>query len=159
MDEKQDLSVEKHSLLVEETRQAFFQLENLTTALDNKAYGMIAFNTILISIFGYIIANYFNYALAYIAPTLLIGSLALLLFCIYLRGWERPDSEKSKGLFKDLDYKAIARQLAANYVKYERELYKKYFDKAKYLKWSFKLTIAAIAVEFLAIAWLIIFDP
>lgn len=157
MDKEKELSVEKHNLLIEETRQSFFQLENLTTALDNKAYGMIAFNTILLSIFGYIIVNYFNYTLAYIAPVLLAGSLILLLFCVYLREWGRPDSEESIKLFKDLDYKVVARQLAANYVKYERELYKIYFDKAKYLKLSFKFTVAAIVVEFLAIAWLIIF--
>jgi hypothetical protein len=159
MGEERDLSAEKHNLLIEETRQSFFQLENLTTALDNKAYGMIAFNTILISIFGYIIANYFNYALAYIAPILLMGSLIILLFCVYPRNWFRPNSEKSLNLFDELGFKPIAGQLAVNYASYEKYLYKKYYKKVKYLKWSFKLTIAAIVIEFLAIAWLIIFDP
>jgi len=162
MDEKQDISIDKHNLLVEETRQSFFQLENLTTALDNKAYGMIAFNTILVTIFGYIIANHFNHFLAYIAPTLLMGSLALLLFCIYLRGWERPESEKTIELFKKengLDFKTIARQIAANYVSYERYLYKRYLDKSKYLIWSFYLTIVAIIAEFFIILGIIIYPP
>ncbi len=157
MDEEQDLSAEKHNLLIEETRQSFFQLENLTTALDNKAYGMIAFNTILISIFGYIIVHYFNSPSAYIAPGLLIESLILLLFCIYLRKWERLNTEETVKLFKNLDFKEIAGQLATNYVNYEKKLYKTYFNKLEYLNLSFKLTIVAILIEVLVVVCLIIF--
>jgi len=157
MDEKQDLSVEKHNLLIEETRQSFFQLENLTTALDNKAYGMIVFNTILISIFGYIIINYFNSPFAYIALGVLIESFVFLLLCVYLRGWERVKSKESIKLFDKSGFKEITGQLAVNYVNNEEFLYKIYYNKLKYLRVSFYLTIIAIFIEAPIIMWLIIF--
>jgi len=158
MDEEQDLSVEKHSLLIGEMRQSFFQLENLTSALDNKAYGLIAFNTILLLIFGYITANYFKDSLlAYIAPGLLIESLLFLLLCVYLRGWERVKSKESIKLFDKSGFKEIVGQLATNYVNNEEFLYKKYYNKLKYLRSSFYITIIAIFIESLVMLRLIIF--
>lgn len=156
MDNEKDLSAEKHNLLIEEMRQSFFQLENLTTALDNKAYGMIAFNTILLSIFGYIIVNYLNYGLMYIAPVLLVGSLITLLFCVYLREWGRPIADRTFDLFDNLDVKAISKQLAINYLSCEAALLEKYINKVKYLKISFIFTVLAIIIELVAISWLVI---
>jgi len=42
-----------YNLILDETRQNFFQLENLMSNLDMKAFGIIAVNTILFSFYTY----------------------------------------------------------------------------------------------------------
>jgi hypothetical protein len=37
-----------YELIINEVRESLFQLECITTSLDNKAYGLIALNTILL---------------------------------------------------------------------------------------------------------------
>ena len=151
-------AMDKHSMLVDETRQSFFQLENLTTSVDNKAYGVIAFNTILLSMFAYVFTFYSGRILFYIAPTLLLISLLLVLICIWPRAWFRPENRETIKLFKTLGFKEIARTLAANYTSYEMVLCKIYKKKFNYLYYGLKLTTIAIAIEGVVIACFVL-DP
>lgn len=149
---------EKHSLIVEETRQAFFQLENQTTTIDNKAYGMIAFDTILLSMFAYIFSFYTSHFWLYVAPAMLVISLLCLLFCIKPRKWYGPDNAKTILLFKDKPIEEISRILAANYTSYDIVLWKIYREKFKWLNIGLKIAMIAIAVEFLVLVYFMV-DP
>lgn len=45
-------------LMVDDARQSFFQLENLMSSLDTKAFGVVAIGAVLISIYTYILNNF-----------------------------------------------------------------------------------------------------
>lgn len=150
---------EKHNLLIEETRQSFFELESLTISVDNKAYGMIAFIAVLVTISVYITTLYPGWYPVYLSPALLVVSLLFALLCIYPREWFRPDVEESIKLFESMDSDAIAMQLSASYVSSERSLSEIYINKFGYLKCCLLITICAIVIEFLVLAWCIILDP
>jgi hypothetical protein len=149
---------EKYNLLVDETRQSFFQLENLTTSIDNKAYGTIAFDTILLSMFAYVFTFYSSRILLYIAPTILIIALLFALVCIWPRTRFGSENKGTIELFKTLEFKEIARILAANYTSYDMVLWKIYKKKVNYLQYGLKLTTIAIVVEAVIIAYFVL-DP
>jgi len=144
---------EKHNLIVEETRQAFFWLDNSVVSIDNKAYGMIAFDTILLSMFAYMFTFYSNRFWIYVAPAMLVVSLLCLLFCIKPRKWYGPDNEKTIKLFKGKPIEEISRILAANYTSYDIVLWKIYKNKFKYLDLGLKITMVAIAMEVLVLVY------
>jgi hypothetical protein len=146
---------EKYNLLIEETRQSFFQLENLTTSIDNKAYGTIAFDTILLSIFAYAF-TFYSSILLYIAPTILVISLILTLRSIWPQTRFGSENKETIKLFKTLEFKEIVRTLAANYTSYDIVLWKIYKNKVKYLYYGLKLTTVAIVVEGLIIAYFVL---
>jgi hypothetical protein len=152
-----DFMSDKHDLLVEETRQAFFQLENLVTSIDNKAFGMIALDTILLSIFAYVFTLFPTCSgiLLYVSPMLIMLSLLLVLICIKPRKWYSPDNEKTIKLFENKPANEIARILAANYTSYDIVLTKIYNKKIEYLKYGVWITIISIVVELFVLAYLI----
>jgi hypothetical protein len=149
---------EKYGLLVEETRQTFFQLESLTTSVDNKAYGMIALDTVLLSMFAFLLTLYSSKFWLYIAPMLLVLSLLCMLYCIKPRKWFGPENKKTIELFKTKKFDEIARILAANYTSYDIVIWKIYNEKFKYLNLGLKLTMISIVVESIVLCYFM-FDP
>lgn len=144
----------KHILLVEETRQAFFQLENLTTSIDNKAFGMIALDTILLSMFVYM-STLYSSILLYVAPVLITTALIAILICVKPRKWYSPNNEETIKLFKNKSFGEISRILAANYTSYDMVLWKIYNHKVEYLKYGVWITIISVVVEAIALLYLI----
>jgi len=55
-----------HDLMVNDARQSFFQLENLMSSLDAKAFGGVAIGAVIFSIYTYILNNLFKYDLLYL---------------------------------------------------------------------------------------------
>lgn len=146
-----------YDLMVNEARESLFQLECIATSLDNKAYGIIAFNTILLSVFAFSYEIYHS-KLIFIPSFLLIASLISVLICIVPRSSHRMTGEKIISLYGQMNAEEAAGQLAANYAGLEKELNGIYDEKYKYLKCGLLSMIASLIVGFVIIAYLI-FDP
>lgn len=50
-------------LMVDDARQSFFQLENLVSSLDAKAFGVVTLSSVLLSIFACVIVLYKSHIL------------------------------------------------------------------------------------------------
>ncbi len=144
-------------LMVNETRESLFQLECIATSLDNKAYGIIAFNTILLSVFAFSYEVYHS-KLIFIPSFLIIASLISVLICIVPRSSHRMTGEKIINLYGEMDADNAAGQLALNYASLEKELNGIYDEKYKYLRVGLLSTLASVIIGFVIIAYLI-FDP
>jgi len=144
-------------LMINEARESLFQLESIATALDNKAYGLIAFNTIVLSVLAYFNEVYHN-KLIYIPIFILVVSLILVLICIIPRASHRMTGEKILNRYGGMEFDDAAGHLAFNYAGLEKELSKTYNKKLKYLQYSLGCTIMAIFVGAIVLYYLI-FDP
>jgi hypothetical protein len=141
-------------LMVEEARESLFQLETITTALDFKAYGLISFNTIILTGVAYFIGVYHS-KLLYFPAIFLIYSLILVLFCISPRTSHRMTGETIIHLYGEMGFDDAAGQLALNYAGLEKELNDIYAIKYKYLECSLTFTILAVISGPVALAYLI----
>jgi hypothetical protein len=135
-----------YDLMVNEARQSFYQLENVTAALDSKAFGIVAFDTILLSVFAYIISLHSS-RLFYIAPIFLIVSLLCVLICVKPRKCDRQCSDLILKTYGKLSYEQAATNIAANYAGLEEDLYKIYEGKFKYLNFGLILLFIALLIE------------
>jgi hypothetical protein len=108
-------------LMVNEARESYFQLESITTALDNKAYGLIAFNTILLTVFVFSYELYHN-NLIFIPSVLIIVSQVSVLICIIPRTSHRMTGEIIIHRYGVKEFDDAAGQLAHNYAGLEKEL-------------------------------------
>jgi hypothetical protein len=137
------------SLLLEETRANFFQLENWMSNLDMKAFGLATINALLFSLFAYILILFKeNIPLAlYLPPSLLVLSLIFLILCTWPQSWRRQIGKATIEHYESLEAEKAARQLAANYSTWECELLKKYWNKFNFFKISLVLTILALVSE------------
>jgi len=144
-------------LMVNEARESLFQLECIATSLDNKAYGMIAFNTILLSVLVFSYEIYHS-RFIFIPSVLIIASLISVLICIVPRSSHRMTGEKIINLYGEKNFDDAAGQLALNYAGLEKELNKIYDEKYKYLRWGLLFTIASLIIGFMIILYLV-FDP
>lgn len=146
-----------YELMVNESRESLFQLESITTSLDNKAYGLIAFYTLLFSIFAYSNEIFHNNYI-YIPLVLIVISLLSLLIAITPRTSHRTTGEIMIHKYGNLSFDDAAGQLAFNYASLEKELTDIYNIKIKYVTISLiYATIAIIAGTIILL--LLIFYP
>jgi len=143
--------------MVDEARESLFQLEYIATSLDSKAYGIIAINTILLSVFAFSFEIYHS-KLIFVPSFIIIASLISVLVCIVPRSSHRMTGEKIINLYGEMNIDNAAGQLAFNYASLEKELNVIYEEKYKYFRWGLLSTIASVIVGFVIIAYLI-FDP
>jgi hypothetical protein len=148
-----------HDLMVNDARQSFFQLENLMSSLDAKAFGVVAIGAVLFSIYTYILSNLFNYDMLYLPYLTLILSLLIMVCCIFPRSWDRGSSLKNIKEHGDLDFEDAANTMAMNYAKWEDILYGIYKRKLALFEIGLGLMGASILFEVLTICYLFVFDP
>jgi hypothetical protein len=132
-----------YELMINESRESLFQLESIATSLDNKAYGLIAFYTLLFSIFAYSNEIFHNNYL-YIPLIIIITSLLCLLIAITPRTSHRMTGEIIIRQYGNFSFDDAAGQLAFNYASLEKELTDIYNTKIKYVTLS--LIYAAISI-------------
>ncbi len=118
-----------HELMLNDARQSFFQLENLMSSLDTKAFGVVAIGAVLFSIYTYILNNLFKNDNLYLPYSILALSLIVMVCCIFPRGWKRGSSLANIKESEDLGYEDAANTMAMNYAKWEDKLYKTYKKK------------------------------
>jgi len=140
-------------LMVNESRESLFQLECIANSLDNKAYGLIAFNTILLSIFAYFVDAYHN-DFMYIPTILIIISLLALLVCIIPRTSHRMTGEIIINRYGEKEFNDAAGCLAFNYASLEKELTDIYNKKMNCATFSLIFTIIGIISGALILAYL-----
>lgn len=148
-----------HDLMVNDARQSFFQLENLMSSLDAKAFGVVAIGAVLFSIYTYILSNLFKYDMLYLPYLTLILSLLIMVCCIFPRSWVRGSSLENIKEHGDLDFQDAANTMAMNYAKWEDILYKIYKRKMALFEIGLGLMGASILFEVCIICYLFVFDP
>ena len=116
-------------LMVNDARQSFFQLENLMSSLDTKAFGVVAIGAVLFSIYTYILNKFPNHDNLYLPYSILIISLLFMGCCIFPRGWERGSSLKNIKENGTLEYEEAANIMSMNYARWEDKLYETYKKK------------------------------
>jgi hypothetical protein len=143
-------------LMVNESREALFQLESAATSLDNKGYGIVAFDTIILSILAYFLETYPNKLLYICGPSLsLVISLFFVFFSIYPRTTHRMSAGDIINLYGQMKFEDAAGTLALNYASLDKELKEIYENKYKHLRYSLTFTMLAISVGMLTLAYLI----
>lgn len=116
-------------LMVNDARQSFFQLENLMSSLDTKAFGVVAIGAVLFSIYTYILNNFPVNEILYMPYSILVLSLLFMGCCIFPRGWKRGSSLKNIKENGNLEYEDAANTMAMNYARWEDILYETYKSK------------------------------
>ena len=139
-----------HSLLLEEARSNFFQLESLTSNLDMKAFGLIAVDALLFSIFVYLFSLFTNIPLILYVPSLiLIVSLVFLILCICPQNWKIQNASATLNKYETWESERATRQLAKNYAASADEISEKYWEKFGFFQIGLKLSILAFISEIL----------
>jgi hypothetical protein len=111
------------SLICEETRQSFSDLQNLVLALDNKASTILAVDAILITVFSLVPNSiHVNFIYRIVIFSALLLSVISAICCLYLRKWDIMDGNKLVEEYQnaeDVDHVAceIAKTRAALEVK------------------------------------------
>ena len=144
-------------LMVNDARQSFFQLENLVSCLDSKAFGVVTLDSVLLSIFAYIIVLYKSHIL-YIPYSILILSVLFMSFCIRPRKWKRGRSLITIKKYGNLEFEAAANTMAMNYARWEDKLYIMYNKKLRFFKIGLDFLGLSVLLEIIILAYLI-FDP
>lgn len=141
-----------HSLMVDDARLNFFQLENWMTSLDLKSSIMIAVDAILVSILEPI--THFSQQipiLQLLIITPLFLSVITALFCLWPRSWPRPNSMSTINNYSDKRFDYAASKLAQNYANGEGKLKVIYEDKFEYFQISIVLTMISLGTSFILI--------
>jgi hypothetical protein len=141
-----------HSLMVEDTRLNFFQLENWMTSLDLKSSIMIAVDAILVSTLEPI--THFSQQipiLQLLIITPLFLSVIMALFCLWPRSWPRPVGMSTINDYSDKRFDYAASKLARNYAEGEKKLKVIYEDKFEYFQISIVLTMISLGTSFILI--------
>jgi hypothetical protein len=124
----EDLKGNIESLMLEETRQAFHQRQTLLMSVDLKAFGIIAINAVLISVFSYVLSavksDYLVIPFAFI-----IASVAFLTKCVWPIEWWGMEAATIVRDFGELEYREAIGSLAASYVQLDEMLKNKYKNK------------------------------
>jgi hypothetical protein len=137
-------------LMVEEARQSFFQVENITAFLDYKAYGIITVDAILFTIFTYFFSP-LSHWYCVLGPILLLASLIFELKCIWIRDFDRYTSDSTIRTYGTLKIEDAAAHIAADYADLELDSLDIYREKIVDLKYGLKSTILAIVIEAITI--------
>jgi hypothetical protein len=139
-----------HSLLLEETRSNFYQLENLVLNLDMKAFGLAAIDALLFSMFVYLFSLFTSIPLIlYVPPLILVFSLIFLILCICPQDWYRQDASATLNKYETWEPERATRQLAKNYAVSADELSQKYWEKFRFFQNGLRLAILASISEIL----------
>jgi hypothetical protein len=146
-----------YDLMAEEARQSFHQLENVTAALDSKAFGAVTADALLFSVFIYISSPFSN-GLFYISIVLIIISFISLLASVWPRRFHRQFSDDTIKNYGTWDSKTALAQIAANYADLEREQYKVYKNKFNCFLAGMVLMVLAMISE-IAIFAFVTLDP
>lgn len=133
-----------NKLMADDARQSFFQLENLMSALDTKAFGVVAIGAVLFSIYAYVINNIFKFYSLYLPYSILILSLVFMGGCIFPRNWKRGSSLKTIKEYGNLDFEDAANKVAMNYARWEDKLYKTY--RKKFVLFKIGLSFMGLSV-------------
>jgi hypothetical protein len=137
-----------HSILLEETRSNFFQLESLSSSLDVKAFGLATIDALLFSMFTYIFTLFKAIPLILYTPSLLLTiSLIFSISCVCPQNWYRQSGSATLNKYETWESEDVARQLAKNYTASESELFEKYMEKFGFFQKGLKLSILAFALE------------
>lgn len=138
-----------YNLMLDETRQNFFQLENLMSNLDMKAFGIIAVNAIMFS------WDKFQSFWFFIPLCFLIISSALLIICVWPRIWDRQSSEATIKEYGTLTPEKASSQLTVNYATWESYLTEIYEKKIKHLRNGLIVTTLAFILGVFIIIFLV----
>jgi len=145
-------------LLLGETRESFFHLENLGHYLDAKAFGLVAIDTAIIYLFVYfstLFVSQWHYL--FYAPILVLGcSILLTIKCIQQREWPRIEGNILFDRYRNSDSETLARKVSATYAKYENAVIDVYENKQKYFRWGIYATWAGVGVEMLLVGGIVI---
>jgi hypothetical protein len=115
-----------HSILLEEIRSNFFQLESLSSSLDVKAFGLATIDALLFSMFTYIFTLFKPVPVILYFPSLiLIISLIFLISSICPQNWYRQSGSATLNKYETWKSEDVTRQLAKNYTASESELFEK----------------------------------
>lgn len=144
-----------YSLMVDETRSNFFQLENLVSNLDAKAFGIIAINTILFTFFALVLDKFDN-SLFWVPLSLIVVSLAILIICIWPRTWDRQSNSATVNKYGTWKFEKASSQLAINYTTWEKLLYKTYKKKIIHLRSGLILTTSAFVIGVIIFIYIIV---
>jgi len=112
-DEKED-RIRKNILLQDDARQSFFQLENLIFNIDAKAFGLVAIDTIFITISGYYL-GITKWNFWYIPTVVFCLSLIFMLLCAMPRFYDRRDPVKGINDATNKSSEYVAAQIAVDY--------------------------------------------
>ena len=112
--------VDIFELMVNETRQSFFQRENLLMSVDIKCFGLISINAVLFAIFVYIFTIDKSDFLC-IPSILLVASLFASIASIWPREWDRQDCKATIEKYGELPSGQAATQLAINYATWDEK--------------------------------------
>jgi hypothetical protein len=143
-----------HDLMVNDARQSFFQLENLVSSLDAKAFGVVAIGSVWLSIFTYILTIFKFYSL-YIPYLILMIAILSIIGCIFPRKWKRGSSLLNIKEHGNIDFEDAANAMAMNYAKWEDILDKKYNEKFKFFEIGLGLMAISIILEIRILIYLI----
>ena len=138
-----------HFLMLEETRESFFQFESLMSFLDMKAFGIAAIDAIFLSAFIDILSNWKTASPSYYyTPSIfLVLSLVFVVFSVWLRTWDRQSGKNTICKYGTLESKDAAGQLAVNYASCEEQLRTIYDEKMRFFKIGLVMTgIASILI-------------
>ena len=146
---------ETHIRLADEAQQAFYQRENLVMSVDVKAFGVIAIDAVLSTIFLYLLTEFKSTWLA-IPYVFLVFSLIFLAKCVWPVKWNRPSIPLMLNEYWDLDYKEVIEILSANYIQLDGLLKKIYEYKFKNFYIGIKLVIVALILEIMIITSILV---
>ena len=135
-----------YNLMAEEARQSFFQLENITAALDSKAFGVVTADALLFSVFVYI-STPASIALFYVPIVLVVLSFISLLVSAWPRHFHRQFSDDTIKNYGTWEPNRALAQIAANYAELELNQYKIYKNKLNWFFTGLVLMVLAMACE------------
>ncbi|GEM_PF-2179933 len=148
----EDYSGSTHSLMVDDARSAFLQLENWMNSLDLKASIMIAINAISISSLEP--TMHFSQQIPILKFLIIVfpfTSIILALCCLWPRSWTRPNGMNTIECYADKKFDYAASKLAKNYANGEKKLKEAYNDKFEYLQLSIICTVISLGLSFMLI--------
>jgi hypothetical protein len=148
-----------YDLMVNDARQSFFQLENLMSSLDAKAFGVVAIGAVLFSVYTYILTNLFKFNMLYLPYLVLILSLLVMFCCIFPRSWDRGSCLKNIKEHGNLNFEDAANTMAMNYARWEDLLYQTYKRKMALFEVGLGLMSVSILFEVCTICYLFVFAP
>jgi len=146
-----------YDLMAEEARQSYFQLENVTSALDSKAFGVVTADALLFSVFAFINSPLSN-VLFYIPIVLIIISFISLLIGVWPRHFQRQFCDDTIRNYGTWDSKKALAQIAANYADLESRQFRVYKKKFRWVYAGLILMVMAMFCEIVIFAY-ITFDP
>ncbi len=138
--------LKKNELLQEDARQSFFQLENLMFNTDAKSFGLVAIDTLLVTVSGYFLDKTSN-ELWYVPAILFCASLFSLLVCAMPRRYERrwPTIPLNRAAKETSEL--VAAQMAVDYADLTNKLETLYDEKIQFFLVGSLLTLIGFVLS------------